>query len=155
MVEMGCRLAKPMLSVVETPSQCSFVTTQRTSDPEVLVMLHHKQHMCHQQRRAFFVASTPAAAAAECHTFVCCHLAAFNQLKTPVEKSDAWRYHVLCGHGGIYTDTDTVCARPFSEWTNFNSTPEPGLIVGIEDRFYTQEVRAASGCSSTAGVIDA
>jgi hypothetical protein len=66
--------------------------------------------------------------------------AAFNQLKTPVEKSDAWRYHVLCGHGGIYTDTDTVCARPFSEWTNFNSTPEPGLLVGIENRFYTQEV---------------
>jgi hypothetical protein len=72
---------------------------------------------------------------------VCCNFTAFNQLKTPVEKSDAWRYHVLCGHGGIYTDTDTVCARPFSEWTNFNSTPEPGLIVGIENRFYTQEVR--------------
>eukprot|EP00882_Tetradesmus_deserticola_P004989 GHRQ01005258.1.p1 GENE.GHRQ01005258.1~~GHRQ01005258.1.p1 ORF type:complete len:487 (+),score=147.82 GHRQ01005258.1:737-2197(+) len=63
----------------------------------------------------------------------------FHQLKTAVEKSDAWRYHVLCGHGGIYTDTDTICARPFSEWTNFNSTPEPGLLVGIEDRFYTQE----------------
>lgn len=63
----------------------------------------------------------------------------FYQLKTPVEKSDAWRYHVLCGHGGIYTDTDTVCGRPFSEWTNFNSTPEPGLIVGIENLFYSQE----------------
>jgi hypothetical protein len=71
-------------------------------------------------------------------------LAAFYQLKTPVEKSDAWRYHVLCGHGGIYTDTDTVCGRPFSEWTNFNSTPEPGLIVGVENRFYSQEVRGWS-----------
>lgn len=67
--------------------------------------------------------------------------AAFHQLKTPVEKSDAWRYHVLCGHGGIYADTDTVCAHPFDTWVNFNSTPEPGLIVGIENRFYSQEVR--------------
>jgi hypothetical protein len=75
--------------------------------------------------------------------------AAFYQLKTPVEKSDAWRYHVLCGHGGIYTDTDTVCGRPFSEWTNFNSTPEPGLIVGIENRFYTQEVQSKKQPIST------
>jgi hypothetical protein len=106
--------------------------------------------------------------------------AAFNQLKTPVEKSDAWvgaggaqsacitqsnrrqpqltclladtpppppthtshahththtqRYHVLCGHGGVYADTDTLCVRPFSSWANFNSTPQPGLIVGVENR---------------------
>eukprot|EP00878_Enallax_costatus_P033114 GHUV01036501.1.p1 GENE.GHUV01036501.1~~GHUV01036501.1.p1 ORF type:complete len:355 (+),score=71.00 GHUV01036501.1:716-1780(+) len=63
----------------------------------------------------------------------------FNQLKTPVEKSDAWRYHVLCGHGGIYADTDTVCGERFEAWTNFNSSPEPGLIVGIENQFYSQE----------------
>lgn len=66
--------------------------------------------------------------------------AAYSQLKTPVEKSDAWRYHVLCGHGGIYADTDTVCGQRFEAWTNFNSSPEPGLIVGIENLFYSQEV---------------
>jgi mannosyltransferase OCH1-like enzyme len=65
--------------------------------------------------------------------------AVYHQLKTAVEKSDAWRYHVLCGHGGIYTDTDTICAKPFEQWINFNTTPEPGLIVGIENRFYSQQ----------------
>ncbi|KAF6250968.1 hypothetical protein COO60DRAFT_705835 [Scenedesmus sp. NREL 46B-D3] len=65
----------------------------------------------------------------------------YHQLTTVVEKSDAWRYHVLCGHGGIYADTDTICARPFDDWTNFSSTPEPGLLVGIENRFHTQQRR--------------
>ncbi|KAF8072583.1 HOC1 [Scenedesmus sp. PABB004] len=63
----------------------------------------------------------------------------FRQLATPVEKSDAWRYAVLCGHGGVYTDTDTVAAARFEDWTSFNATPEPGLIVGLENRFYSQQ----------------
>eukprot|EP00879_Flechtneria_rotunda_P017138 GHRR01017948.1.p1 GENE.GHRR01017948.1~~GHRR01017948.1.p1 ORF type:complete len:440 (+),score=114.38 GHRR01017948.1:815-2134(+) len=63
----------------------------------------------------------------------------YKQLKTPVEKSDAWRYHVLCGHGGIYADTDTICARPFAQWLNFSTVSEPGLVVGVENRFYSQE----------------
>lgn len=111
--------------------------------------------------------------------------AAYNQLKTAVEKSDAWcawmgvqadcllmrmildclgclcrwqwrlsvcrclnmllllwvgvvrrRYHVLCGHGGVYADTDTICGKPVESWAQFNTTPEPGLIVGIENRFH-------------------
>lgn len=60
------------------------------------------------------------------------------QLKTAVEKSDAWRYHVLCGHGGVYADTDTVCAKPFESWTQFYATPAPGLVVGIENLFHSQ-----------------
>lgn len=75
------------------------------------------------------------------------HRTVYNQLKTPVEKSDAWRYHVLCGHGGVYADTDTICARPFDEWLNTSSSggggsdgslPEPGLVVGVENRFHSQ-----------------
>jgi hypothetical protein len=66
--------------------------------------------------------------------------AAYNQLKTAVEKSDAWRYHVLCGHGGVYADTDTVCGKPFQSWTQFNTSPDPGLIVGIENLFHSQQL---------------
>lgn len=65
--------------------------------------------------------------------------AAYTQLKTSVEKSDAWRYHILCGHGGVYADTDTICARSFESWTQFNTSPEPGLLVGIENRFHSQQ----------------
>ncbi len=39
-------------------------------------------------------------------------LALYNSLKTPVERSDLWRYSVMCKHGGIYTDADTLCVRP-------------------------------------------
>lgn len=46
------------------------------------------------------------------------------------------RYHVLCGHGGVYADTDTICGKPVDSWTQYNTTPEPGLIVGIENRFH-------------------
>lgn len=66
-------------------------------------------------------------------------LPTYKRLQTPVEKSDAWRYHVLCGHGGIYTDTDTVCAVPFDKWFQSNGTAEPGLVVGIENVFRSQE----------------
>lgn len=36
----------------------------------------------------------------------------YQALKTPVERSDLWRYVVMCTHGGIYTDADTLCIRP-------------------------------------------
>jgi mannosyltransferase OCH1-like enzyme len=36
----------------------------------------------------------------------------YNKLKTPVEKADLWRYVVMCRHGGVYTDADTLCVRP-------------------------------------------
>lgn len=65
-------------------------------------------------------------------------------LQTPVEKSDAWRYHVLCGHGGIYADTDTVCAKSFEGWSplgGLNSTGAARLVVGVENMFHSQEVR--------------
>lgn len=38
--------------------------------------------------------------------------ALYAALKTPVERADLWRYVVMCAHGGIYTDADTLCIRP-------------------------------------------
>jgi hypothetical protein len=43
-------------------------------------------------------------------------LALLHELATPVEKSDLWRYLVLCFHGGVYADTDTVTTKPIQEW---------------------------------------
>ncbi len=31
------------------------------------------------------------------------YMPTFWALTTVVERADAWRYHVLCGHGGVYT----------------------------------------------------
>ncbi|KAI8468481.1 MAG: hypothetical protein J3K34DRAFT_459880 [Monoraphidium minutum] len=84
-------------------------------------------------------------------------LATFSALETPVERADLWRYHVLCGHGGVYADTDTVCVAPFDEWLNrtqhsaaaagreisgggYGAGGRPGLVVGIENVFPSQEV---------------
>jgi mannosyltransferase OCH1-like enzyme len=36
----------------------------------------------------------------------------YSGLKTAVERSDLWRYVVMCKHGGVYTDADTLCVRP-------------------------------------------
>jgi mannosyltransferase OCH1-like enzyme len=69
----------------------------------------------------------------------------YRRLTTPVERSDVWRYHVLCQHGGVYADTDTICARSFDSWltqqyvANLSRTTEPGFVVGIENVFPSQE----------------
>ncbi len=36
-------------------------------------------------------------------------------------------------------DTDTVAAKPFDTWVANNGTVAPGLVVGIEDLFRSQE----------------
>lgn len=33
-------------------------------------------------------------------------------LTTAVERTDLWRYLLICRHGGVYTDADTVCVQP-------------------------------------------
>jgi mannosyltransferase OCH1-like enzyme len=38
--------------------------------------------------------------------------ALYAALKTPVERADLWRYVVMCRHGGVYADADTLCVRP-------------------------------------------
>jgi mannosyltransferase OCH1-like enzyme len=43
------------------------------------------------------------------------------------EKSDLWRYCVLFINGGVYTDTDTYCNVPLTNWVKHHD-----LILGIE-----------------------
>lgn len=44
-------------------------------------------------------------------------LSVYSGLKTAVERSDLWRYVVMCKHGGVYTDADTLCVRPIQVHT--------------------------------------
>jgi hypothetical protein len=61
-------------------------------------------------------------------------LSTYHALQTPVERADAWRYHVLCTHGGIYTDTDTLCAAPFDEWADRTRAAAAEGAAGGADR---------------------
>lgn len=61
-------------------------------------------------------------------------LATFDGLGTPVERTDLWRYLVLCRIGGVYADSDVMAARPISQWAQ-----DAGLLVGIENVFTTPE----------------
>lgn len=61
-------------------------------------------------------------------------LATFDGLGSPVERTDLWRYLVLCRLGGVYADSDVMAARPISQWAQ-----DAGLLVGIENVFTTPE----------------
>jgi hypothetical protein len=61
-------------------------------------------------------------------------LPTFDGLGSPVERTDMWRYLVLCRMGGVYADSDVVAARPVSDWVQ-----DAGLLVGIENVFTTPE----------------
>eukprot|EP00878_Enallax_costatus_P003344 GHUV01003552.1.p1 GENE.GHUV01003552.1~~GHUV01003552.1.p1 ORF type:complete len:731 (+),score=251.47 GHUV01003552.1:314-2506(+) len=61
-------------------------------------------------------------------------LPTFEGLSSQVERTDMWRYLVLCKMGGVYADSDVVCARPVSNWVQ-----DAGLLVGIENVFTTPE----------------
>ena len=38
-------------------------------------------------------------------------LPTFDGLPSQVERTDMWRYMVLCAHGGVYADSDVLCAK--------------------------------------------
>lgn len=61
-------------------------------------------------------------------------LPTFEGLRSQVERTDMWRYLVLCKMGGVYADSDVVCGRPVSNWAQ-----DAGLLVGIENVFNTPE----------------
>ncbi|KAF6260812.1 hypothetical protein COO60DRAFT_1637322 [Scenedesmus sp. NREL 46B-D3] len=61
-------------------------------------------------------------------------LPTFDGLGSPVERTDVWRYLVLCRMGGVYADSDVVAARPVADWVQ-----DAGLLVGIENVFTTPE----------------
>jgi hypothetical protein len=61
-------------------------------------------------------------------------LPTFDTLESQVERTDMWRYLVLCIFGGVYADSDVVAARPLKDWVQ-----DAGLLVGIENVFTTPE----------------
>lgn len=66
----------------------------------------------------------------------------FDSLPSPVERSDAWRYLVLCGHGGVYSDSDVICKLGVHSWRLLSNRPTE-LLVGIENAFPSNEIARA------------
>ena len=56
----------------------------------------------------------------------------FLAIQDPVLRADIFRYLVLYAHGGIYTDVDTVCLKPFDTWVPAAFKDKANVIVGIE-----------------------
>lgn len=42
----------------------------------------------------------------------------FINMPIGVMRADLWRYMVIYKYGGVYTDIDTLCLKPISEWVN-------------------------------------
>lgn len=56
----------------------------------------------------------------------------FLALQDPVLRADFLRYLFLYGSGGIYSDLDTICLRPFDTWIPAGFKNKTNLIIGIE-----------------------
>ena len=56
----------------------------------------------------------------------------FLALQDPVMRADFLRYLFLYGSGGIYSDLDTICLRPFDTWIPAGFKNKTNLIIGIE-----------------------
>ena len=56
----------------------------------------------------------------------------FLALQDPVFRADFLRYLFLYGDGGIYSDLDTICLRPFDTWIPTGFKNQTNLIIGIE-----------------------
>jgi hypothetical protein len=54
----------------------------------------------------------------------------FHRLGSQVERTDLWRYLVLCTFGGVYADSDVVAGRPVDTWAQ-----DAGLLTGVENVF--------------------
>ncbi|KAF8060288.1 OCH1 [Scenedesmus sp. PABB004] len=70
-------------------------------------------------------------------------LPTYARLKTAVERSDLWRYVVMCRTGGVYTDADTLCVRPIQEW-NAENHNDASALFGVEDVFRRDPRQAGS-----------
>lgn len=55
---------------------------------------------------------------------------AYNSFPVPILKADFFRYLILLGTGGVYSDMDTSCLKPIDQWAA--NQPEAKCIVGIE-----------------------
>jgi hypothetical protein len=66
------------------------------------------------------------------HTYHARHLPLFRRLGSQVERTDLWRYLVLCTFGGVYADSDVVAGQPIDSWAQ-----DAGLLTGVENAFET------------------
>jgi mannosyltransferase OCH1-like enzyme len=58
----------------------------------------------------------------------------FKDLPIGVMKADLWRYLILKTHGGVYSDIDSECLKPITDWEeeqNFDTNNI--LMVGLEN----------------------
>ena len=55
----------------------------------------------------------------------------FLALQDPVLRADLVRYLILYGDGGVYTDLDTVCLRPFESWIPVGLKDKTNMVVGL------------------------
>lgn len=83
-------------------------------------------------------------------TYEASALPLYRGLKTAVERSDLWRYTVMCRHGGVYTDADTLCVRPIQEWNAENANDAEALF-GVEDVFRRDPGAGDTGWGVQAG----
>lgn len=54
----------------------------------------------------------------------------YHSLPLGIMRADLWRYSVLFIFGGLYTDIDTVCRKPISQWLDMKN--HKGLQVACE-----------------------
>lgn len=58
---------------------------------------------------------------------------AYNDVKPQASKADIWRYLILYEKGGVYTDMDTMCKVPLSEYINSDDTVVTGIVGKCTD----------------------
>lgn len=62
---------------------------------------------------------------------------AYTKMPRSILKADFFRYLILYAMGGVYSDIDTVCLKPISQWSSANKklAGQPldvGMVIGIE-----------------------
>jgi hypothetical protein len=99
------------------PHQALSIISWAVHNPGHAIILYDDEDV-----RQFMIAHHPAL------------LPTFDSLASQVERTDMWRYLVLCTFGGVYADSDVVSGKPVDAWVQ-----DAGLLVGIENVFRTLE----------------
>jgi hypothetical protein len=68
-------------------------------------------------------------------------LEVYQLLRKPVERADLFRYIIVWALGGVYSDIDTECVKPISEFVSENSQ----FVVGLEGAFKNSKDRKKFG----------
>lgn len=63
--------------------------------------------------------------------FLPAHLPLLQSLRLGVQRADLIRHLVLCGHGGVYADADTLCMQSVDSW-NAENGYDAKVLIGLE-----------------------